>query len=204
MKAQKDLVRTSPIKKIGNYTWQEYLRQVKYFHGYAAPGVIIGGIMVSLAMEQIPRDTLFNVICETIYCLPDSVPLLTPCTIGNGRLKIINLGRFALSLNIKGERNGIRIYLDVNKLDNWDEIKAWFLKLKDKSEQDVNKLRDQIGTAGRDIYTIHPVQIKLQYAAKYSKGAIGICKVCGEAYPLKDGTICLGCQGGSPYEDKNK
>jgi formylmethanofuran dehydrogenase subunit E len=202
MDTQKTIVNgTSPIDHIGPYTWEEYIKRVNSFHGYAAPGVIIGGIMISIAMERVLKGILFNVICETATCLPDAVQLLTPCTVGNGWLRIIDLGRFAVSLYGKNDGKGERIYLDAKKLQNWDEIEAWFLKLKDKREQNVEQLREQIRRAGRDIYKIHPVRIKSQYLIKYSKGFIGICEICGEAYPVKDGTICLGCQGNSPYDN---
>jgi formylmethanofuran dehydrogenase subunit E len=194
---------TSPVDRIGIYAWEEYIKRVNSFHGYAAPGVIIGGIMINIAMERIPKGILFNVICETAYCLPDAVQLLTPCTVGNGWLKIIDLGRFAVSLYGKNDGKGVRIYLDAKKLQDWDEIKAWFLKLKDKKEQNVERLREQIRKAGCDIYKIYPVRIKPQYLIKRSKGSIGICNKCGEAYPVKDGTICRGCQGNSPYDVDN-
>jgi formylmethanofuran dehydrogenase subunit E len=190
----------SPIERIGLYTREEFLNRVSSFHGYAAPGVIIGGIMLTIATEQIPKGVSFDVICETSSCLPDAVHLLTPCTVGNGRLKIINLGRFALILYDKSQGNGVRIYLDPKKLGGWGEIQTWLLKLKAKREQDAERLQEQIWRAGRDIYTLHPVLVKSQYLAKHTKGTIGICSVCGEAYPVKDGAICLGCQGESPYE----
>ena len=80
--------------------------------------------MVDLAMEQIPKSVLFDTICETSSCLPDSVQLLTPCTVGNGWLRIINLGRYAISLYDKYKGKGVRIYLDPKKLQGLDEIQA--------------------------------------------------------------------------------
>ncbi len=196
-----DLVhRASPVERVGPYTWEEFLNHVTSFHSYAAPGVLIGGIMVDMAMEQIPKGVLFNVICETPSCLPDSVQILTPCTVGNGWLRVINLGRYAVSLYNKYEGNGVRVYLDPKKLAGWDEIKAWYLKLKTKREQDGEALQKEIRRAGRDICTLHPVQVKAGDLARGSKGPVGICSACGEAYPLKDGAICLGCQGKAPYE----
>jgi formylmethanofuran dehydrogenase subunit E len=70
---------------------------VESFHGIAAPGVIIGGFMVDLASGSLRRNALHNVICETAKCLPDAVQLLTPCSIGNRWLKIIDVGRYALT-----------------------------------------------------------------------------------------------------------
>ena len=191
---------TPRIERVGRYTWEEFLDRVRSFHSYAAPGVLIGGVMVDMAMEQIPKGVLFNVICETYSCLPDSVQLLTPCTVGNGWLRVVNLGRYAVSLYDKYEGDGVRVYLDPKKLEGWDEIRAWYLKLKTKREQDGERLQEQIWRAGRDICTLHPVQVKPGDMARHSKGAIGICSACGEAYPVGDGAVCLGCQGGAPYQ----
>jgi len=115
---------------------ENYLHLVQSFHGYMAPGVIIGGFMVNLAKRNLPEETLLNAICETPVCLPDAIQLLTPCTTGNGRLKILNLGRFALSLYDKNKGDGYRVSLDSTKVDQWSEIKSWFFKLKSKIEQD--------------------------------------------------------------------
>lgn len=40
----------------------------------------------------------------------------------------------------------------------------------------------------------------LKLKTRRSKGDIGLCSVCGEAYSVKDGSICLWCQGESSYE----
>ena len=78
MSNQTPLPDNSPT--IGEYTFGEYLDAVESFHGYKAPGVVIGGIMVDFAMQQLPSNTLFDAISETTYCLPDAIQLLTPCT----------------------------------------------------------------------------------------------------------------------------
>ena len=79
---------------IGSYSFEEYIDKVKAFHGHVAPGLVVGGYMVDLALQHFPPGRLFDALSETRACLPDAVQLLTPCTIGNGWLKIINLGRF--------------------------------------------------------------------------------------------------------------
>jgi formylmethanofuran dehydrogenase subunit E len=83
---------------IGSHSFDEFLQIVKSFHGNVAPGVVIGGIMVAAARRRLPPEVLFDAVCETRNCLPDAIQLLTPCTIGNGWLKVVNVGRFALSL----------------------------------------------------------------------------------------------------------
>ena len=155
--------------------------------------------MVHAAMSRIPKGIVFDALCETPTCLPDAIQLLTSCTIGNGWLKVINLGRFALSLYDKYQGSGCRVFLDTGKLENWPEIKAWFLKLKPKNEQDTELLISQIKEAGMELCGVCPIQIKPEFLKKRSKGKIAVCPSCGEAYPLQDGDVCRACQGGSPY-----
>ena len=178
---------------------EEFIHRVRSFHGYAAPGVVIGGFMVHLALTRIPEGVLFDAISETPSCLPDSIQLLTPCTVGNGWLKIINLGRFALSLYDKYHGNGFRVFLDPGKLEKWPEINDWFFKLKSKSEQSQEDILSQIKKAGVEICGVCPIQIKPEFLKKRDKGKIVICPSCKEPYPLRDGDICLACQGNSPY-----
>jgi formylmethanofuran dehydrogenase subunit E len=70
--------------KLGTYSYDEYVQLVKSFHGNMAPGLLIGGFMVDLAMKNFPPGELYNAICETAVCLPDSGQLLTPYTMGKG------------------------------------------------------------------------------------------------------------------------
>jgi formylmethanofuran dehydrogenase subunit E len=178
---------------------EKYLYLVQSFHGYAAPGVIIGGFMVNLAKRNLPEGTLFNAFCETPVCLPDAIQLLTPCTTGNGRLKIFNFGRFALSLYDKDKGNGYRVSLDSTKMDQWPEIKTWFFKLKAKPEQDQELLLVQIKEARDMLCRIETVLVRSQFLGKVKRGEIVICPCCQEAYPARDGEVCRGCQGESPY-----
>jgi formylmethanofuran dehydrogenase subunit E len=152
-----------------------------------------------MARRNLREGTVFNAICETTVCLPDAIQLLTPCTVGNGWLKIINLGRFALSLYDKDQGKGFRVFLDAKKLDNWPEIKNWFFKLKPKSEQNIELLMAQIKEAGETLSGIHPVRVRPELLKKEKRGAIVTCPCCQEAYPANDGAVCRGCQGQSPY-----
>jgi formylmethanofuran dehydrogenase subunit E len=184
---------------IGEYTYEEFLEAVEAFHGYKAPGVVIGGIMVEVAMQQLPPHTLFDAISETTYCLPDAIQLLTPCTSGNGWLRVFNLGRYALSLYDKYQGGGFRVFVDTRKIQAFSEIHTWFFKLKPKKEQDDKLLMRQIREAGSSIYSIEPVMIQPQYLQKRHKDRIASCPLCGEAYPQDHGRICRACQGQSPY-----
>jgi formylmethanofuran dehydrogenase subunit E len=187
------------MERIGRYSYDEFVQTVTSFHGYPAPGLIIGGFMVDLGLSLMPDGCLLDAISETPTCLPDAIQLLTPCTIGNGWLKVINLGRFALSLYEKYEGEGVRVYLDPPRLENWPEIKNWLYKLKPKREQDKERLLEEIRQAGRDLCSVQTIRIETRHLGKKSRGAVVDCPSCGEPYPLQDGGVCRGCQGEAPY-----
>jgi len=185
--------------EIGPYSFEEFLKVVESFHGHQSPGVILGGFMVSYALEQLPRGILIDAVSETPACLPDAIQLLTPCTLGNGWLKVINLGRFALSLYEKYEGKGVRVFIDPAKLDGRPQIRNWLFKLIPKSEQDRDLLIAEIRQAGRSILGMRPVRLKREHLGKTRRGAISNCGMCGEPYPERDGLVCRACQGQSPY-----
>jgi formylmethanofuran dehydrogenase subunit E len=185
---------------IGKYPLDEYCRLIESFHGSVAPGMLIGGIMVNAALERIDNGKLHDAICETSSCLPDAIQLLTPCTIGNGWLRIVDLGRFALTLYEKDTGRGIRVFLDVDKTEAWPEVKSWFLKLKPKREQSRETLTDQILKGGEALFGFQDVVVRPGLLIKRSKGEIALCPVCGEAYPKNHGPVCRGCTDASPYQ----
>ena len=184
---------------IGSHSFDDFLQLVKSFHGNVAPGVVIGGIMVDAARRQLPAEVLFDAICETRNCLPDAIQLLTPCTLGNGWLKVVNVGRYALTLYDKYEGEGVRVFLDPAKMADWPEINNWYRKLKPKKEQDSALLLAQIREAGLEILGWQQIKIRPQFLGKRHRGAIVICPLCREAYPGQDGGICRACQGEPLY-----
>jgi len=155
--------------------------------------------MIDLAFKHLPKDGLFDAICETSTCLPDAIQLLTPCSIGNRWLKVINMGRFAITLYEKYQGEGIRVFLDPTKIEAWPEIKSWFFKLKPKKEQDSQLLMEQIREAGANICSIQQVKVNPHFIKIQRRGGITICPLCKEAYPVDDGGICRACQGEAPY-----
>ena len=185
--------------KIGNYSYEEYLHLVKSFHGSLAPGLIIGGFMVDLGLRSLPEGEFFDAICETPVCLPDSVQLLTPCTVGNGWLTVLPFGRFAITFFEKYGGEGVRVYLDPEKMEAYPEIKSWFFKLKTKKEQDKDRLMEEIKNAGENILSIQRVRVQPESVRRKKMGPVAKCPRCGEAYPALHGEICKACQGESPY-----
>jgi len=189
---------TSSASTICGHTYDEYLEMVRAFHGHIAPGMAIGGFMVDLAQRNLPPGEFFDAICETRSCLPDAIQVLTPCTVGNGWLRIVNLGRFALALFEKYTGRGVRVYVDSQQLNDWPELRTFFFKLKPKKEQDKEALIAEVGRAQASIFGLQEVTVDLE-AVRLHRGAFAVCPLCGEGYPEDDGEACLGCQGEAPY-----
>ncbi|WP_243358293.1 FmdE family protein [Fundidesulfovibrio terrae] len=181
------------------FSREEYLERITAFHNYPAPGLIVGGFMVDAARGNLPEGTLFEALCETQACLPDAVQLFTPCTVGNGWLRIKDSGRYALTLYDKYSGAGFRAFMDPAKLEPFPEIAGWFLKRTPKRDQDSDKLREEIFEAGQSILSVSPVQVAQAFLGKRSKGAIAVCPSCGEAYPSMHGCVCLACKGDTPF-----
>ena len=45
---------------IGSRTHEEFMEEARAFHGYPAPGLIIGGYMVELAKRHMPEGVLYS------------------------------------------------------------------------------------------------------------------------------------------------
>jgi formylmethanofuran dehydrogenase subunit E len=177
----------------------EYLKMVESFHGYAAPGMVLGGFMVELAVRRLPQGTLFEALCETPKCLPDAIQLLTPCTVGNGRLKIVNLGRFALTLFDKRDGVGERVFVDPVRVAAWPVIESWFFKRVLKADQDGKLLLEQIVEAGGGVCNTQRARVSPGFLGASKRKGFSVCPGCYESYPSDDGEICRGCGGEAPY-----
>jgi formylmethanofuran dehydrogenase subunit E len=189
---------------IGPYGYDEFIEKVKAFHGSIAPGIVAGGIMVDIAKANLPDGEFFDVICETAHCLPDAVQLLTPCTIGNRWLKIVDTSRYALAFYNKYTGEGIRVFLDARKLEGWPAVRAWFLKEKPKKEQSLDAILDEFRRAGKEIYGMEKIRVKQPYITSSEKkhSTIALCPSCGEAYRSNLGDICPACRDKGPYVNR--
>ena len=184
---------------IGPYSFEEFKAKAAAFHGYPAPGLLIGGYMVELARRGLPEGALFEAVVETPKCLPDAVQILTPCTVGNGWMRVLNLGRYAVALFDKHTGAGFRVWLDLDKMEPYPEIRSWFLKLRKKADQDTDKLFREIEAAGESLCSMTPIQMSERGRKHKGMGRVALCPICTEAYPAPDGAICRGCQGEAPY-----
>jgi formylmethanofuran dehydrogenase subunit E len=162
---------------------EEFLATVERFHGWKAPGLVLGGFMVDLARERVGANTEADAMVETRHCLPDAVQLLTPCTIGNGWLKVLDWDKFALSLYDRHTLFGYRVWLDLGKTRGYPKLYGWYMREIPKKDLPLDLLLSVILTAGRNVLSSAPIRV-VRYFERVKKGETGVCTGCGEAYPV--------------------
>ncbi|MFH1481631.1 MAG: formylmethanofuran dehydrogenase subunit E family protein [Pseudomonadota bacterium] len=171
----------------------DYFEKVREFHGFLAPGVVLGGFMVDWALEIMEPCEILDAVVETRKCLPDAVQLLTKCSIGNGWLKILDWGILAVTLYDKRSHVGARVHIDMHKSKEFPLVKAWAMKEKSRDQAPLEPLIDEMVRAGRDILSVQKVTIEgvLQKLSPY--GDPVICSRCGEGFRFGSGGVCQRC-----------
>ena len=182
-----------------------FFNDIERFHGFVAPGLVLGGFMVDWARELVGPDVESDAIVETCHCLPDAVQIFTPCTVGNGWLKVLDWDKFALTLYDKKKLKGHRVWLDLEKAALFPNVYNWYMRKIPKKDLPLGVLLEGILNARRSVFSCRPVRVTGHYGKK-RKGKINVCSGCGEAYPASQGSRCTACRGEGYYrfqEDDN-
>ncbi|WP_255332660.1 FmdE family protein [Methanocalculus taiwanensis] len=179
---------------------KEHLLKCSRFHTFSAPGLLIGVYMTEYALELLKAqpDEILYAVSETHKCAPDALQIIAGCTVGNNRLRVIPIGRFAITINRKSwdpEVEGVRVFVDLNKLKQYPIINAWFTN--DPSfdhHGNVMPLLDEIFIAGRKILSYEKVMVQTEIKKKWKSVT---CTMCGETVPdyLAQGDLCISCAG---------
>jgi len=183
---------------------QEILRLAE-FHTYPAPGVLIGAFMVDYAMELlgVKKGQKLYGVCETPKCLPDALQVLAHITIGNNRLKIVPVGKFAITMNLPSEHStadAVRVFVDLKKLKNYPTVDIWYANSPTFDKKSMKgQLFDEIFRAGRNILSSERVRVTVKRKEKWSSVT---CPCCGEIVPdyLMEGDRCGACGSMKYYE----
>jgi len=180
--------------------YEEFLIRMEEFHGYRSPGILLGGMMLDVALRELGPTPYLNVVSETIVCLPDAVQLLTPCTIGNGFLHVLDWGKFALTGYDRIKLSGMRVWLNHVKIADYQLVRGWFERTgQPKEKPPFKELAEEIMSAASDLILFHPVNLHRPF--KDSKPApTGRCPRCDESYPLHHGPVCPACMGDAYFD----
>jgi len=175
------------------------------FHTSPAPGVLIGAFMVDYAMELLgvtAEEKLFGV-CETPKCLPDALQVLARCTTGNNRLKVMLIGKFAITLNAAttgSAAEAVRVYVDLKKLKKFPVIDAWYANSPEYDKVAMGEtLQTEIFCAGREFLSFERVRVRVPSKRRWKSVT---CSGCGETVPdyLIEGDHCGACGSMMYYE----
>jgi formylmethanofuran dehydrogenase subunit E len=170
------------------------LETIRGFHGWEAPGLVLGLLMVDWARERIGARVEADALVETRHCLPDAVQLFTPCTVGNGWLKVLDWDQFALTLYDRHTRQGQRVWVDLAKAAAFPDLTNWFLRRVPKASLPLERLNAAILAAGRRALSAAAVELR-QHHQRHKKGPTAVCPRCGEAYAARLGPLCPACSG---------
>ncbi len=186
------------------------------FHGHICPFVALGVRISAIAMEElgIKKDEIASIseeilaIVECNNCLTDGVQVATGCTLGNNSLIYLDLGKNALTLVKRSDWNGVRIYVDAEKLrERYFDKEA--LELFEKvivkrqgNKEDYKKLSTLWERIGWKMLEIPKEEFKIERVKVEPIERAPIfenrrCKNCGEyamVTRVKDG-LCLKCAG---------
>ena len=187
-------------KLICGLNYEDFVVRMEEFHGYRSPGILVGAVMIEDATREFGATPYLNVVTETVVCLPDAVQLLTPCTIGNGFLQVLDWGKFALTAYDRMTLAGIRVRINNETLVNFPLIQRWFERsLAARERPAFEELAAEILKAGSSLIAHQPVQLHQSF--KISEHvSTGPCPNCGESYPLHFGAVCAACGGQAYYE----
>jgi len=177
---------------------ERVLEEITNFHGFPAPGVVIGAVMVDWARERIGPGIEADAIVETLRCLPDAVQLFTACTLGNGWMRVLDWDRFALTLYDRATCRGCRVWLDAAKTAAHPAVHDWFLKRVPKDALPLETLLGKILEARRAVLSCRAV-IVTDFLRRPKKEAVAICPGCGEAFDPRAGDRCKGCLHGGYF-----
>ena len=187
-----------PEKQICGRPLIDCLQIIENFHGWKAPGLVIGMFMIDLARELVGEHVEADAIVETRHCLPDAIQLFTPCTIGNGWMKILDWGKFALSLYDRKKRYGYRVWLDLEKTRQFPNIYNWYMRRVPKKKLPLEILINTVLSAQRTVLSYESIYI-VRFYERDKKRKITVCPICKEAYAEKLGELCTSCQGRGYY-----
>jgi len=184
---------------------RKYIRRCVSFHGFVPPGLLIGVFMVDLALEKLGANLgeKLYAVAETPKCAPDAVQVITSATIGNKQLRIVETGKFSITLNrgsTEDRADGIRVYVDATKIRRYPTLNLWYANdpgYERVAERD--RVYDEILEAGRTILSWERVKVSVPKKAVWQAVECVVCKEMVPDYLIEDG-VCTSCAGTSYYE----
>ncbi len=117
-------------------------------------------------------------------------------TTGNGRLKVLPIGRFALTMNKASDNptaDGVRVFVDQDKIKQFPLIDIWFSNSPEFNKHTMgNDLQEQIFSAGRKILSCERVRVPVTFKEQWKPVTCPSCKETVPDYMVVEGK-CAAC-----------
>ena len=198
-------------------TLDNYIRKTIDFHGcfQKAPGVVIGCYMVEYALELLGDfNGYMNAVVETRVCLSDCVQMMTGCTYGNKAMWVREgIGRYATTLYDRDTKEGVRVFLDIDKVDKveFPDLHAFHLRQRDTKvltdtafrKKSGEKVVQQFLQLKRDALSFEYIAVTLPRKGPMHPSVR--CESCGEPFLKPEDRAsgqCPSCTGEMSYYDK--
>jgi len=179
---------------------KNYLIEMEEFHGGRSPGMLVGAVLLDAAMAKMKNTRELGVVAETINCLPDAVQLLTPCTVGNGWLRIFNWSKFAITAYDRMNFKGVRAWLVAEAIPDWPAVHQWFNRPDPlKGMPPFDELAESFLAGRHALVDTSETLILDNKLTDDRPKETGLCPDCRESYPLSWGDRCPACQGMAYY-----
>lgn len=200
----------------------DVINKAREFHGHICPFLVLGLRASEIALskmnlrkasvsESIGEDII--AIVENNSCFADGVQVATGCTLGNNALIYLDTGKTAVSLFRRGEKRGIRVYVDGESILNEHlspEAKELFQKViveRRGNKEDVEMLDrfwSEIGLRMADLpeekFVIQEVWLESDIEQAPIFPSVK-CSVCGEkvwapkTVSINGRPVCFQCAG---------
>jgi len=178
---------------------------------YHSPLMPLAAAMINEAMNRFPFFDQAHLKCivETNSCLIDTVEKLTHCNRVNGRLKVYDYGRYALTFYDSEDLTGIRVCVDTEKLKKYSpHLRDYFIKPEYDIEFDGNEVFFEAAKKAKKIITIQKVLLSKAFHGRGTgKKKWGVCSLCGEAGHMSQAAaddkirnICVACRESALFQ----
>ncbi len=179
---------------------EDYLIRLEEFHGHISPGTVMGGFLADAAWRILGEAPYLNVVVETLVCLPDSVQALTPCTLGNGYLQLLDWGKFALTMYDRMSLAGARAWLSAEGIEEFPLVADWYLRRPGAAKVEKIEVVKEIMAGGHRLVRAKAVTMRTVLKDTEHVPTMA-CPACGEYYPTRQGGLCPACAGQAYYSE---
>ena len=180
--------------------YQYFLHQAGEFHGSTCVGIALGTRITLAALRCLGLDPHENnrkrtiAIVEIDRCMADAVQAITGCTPGRRSLKLVDYGKFALTLLDQATSRAVR-----------GTVTRVFSSGNDRD----GVLREIASIPDAELVTLQPVRLFIPENDLPGPARESVfCAACGERvvdgrHVTRGGTVyCKGCSGDSYYREE--